>query len=67
MNAKEAIESALAKYPKAKTTPVWNFVGTATDNGRDNALNLNMDAKLYGWKKDTIEAIKFGLMQLNKW
>lgn len=57
------IETALQKYPKARRIAVENF--TIGKEGRGMSLadlmNLEMDAAAYGWKPDTIKAIKFVL------
>jgi hypothetical protein len=48
-------------------TAVWNFLGTAHYSGNiPNALmNLDMDARLYGWNKETTQAIRDGLLNKN--
>ena len=59
----ERIEK-LANRPNVKSIPVWNFLGTAHHCGTlpDALMNLDMDARLYRWNKETIQAIKDGLM-----
>lgn len=46
---------------------VWNFLGTAHHCGSYiNALcNLEMDAELYRWNKETVKAIMNGLKFAN--
>lgn len=60
---KEIIES-LASRDGVRETAVWNFLGTAHHCGTvANALmNLGMDARLYGWNKETVKAIRDGLL-----
>ena len=55
------IELALKKYPKARKIAVENFTYGREGKGMTMAdsLNLEMDARAYGWKADTIKAIKF--------
>lgn len=55
------IETALAKYPKARRIAVENFTRGKEGCGMSMAdsMNLEMDARAYGWKPDTIKAIKF--------
>jgi len=57
------IELALAKYPKARKIAVENFTYGMEGKGMDFsiAMNLDADARAYGWKPDTIKAIKFVL------
>jgi hypothetical protein len=54
----------LANRAKVNETAVWNFLGTAHFCGSiPNALmNLDMDARLYGWNKETTQAIRDGLL-----
>jgi hypothetical protein len=55
-------KEALRRFPKARKLAVTNFVGTLIGTNRtDEELNLIMDAKLYNWNLDTIEAIAFGI------
>jgi hypothetical protein len=55
-------EEALRRFPKARKVAVRNFVGTLIGTNRmDEEANLLMDAKLYNWNMDTIEAIAFGI------
>lgn len=55
------IDLALAKFPKAKKIAVENFTYGREGKGMTmaDALNLEMDARSYGWKPDTIKAIKY--------
>ena len=55
------IEQALAKFPKARRTAVENFAGGRENKGMSiaDSMNLDMDARLYSWKPDTVKAIKF--------
>lgn len=57
------IEIALQKYPKARRIAVENFTIGKEGKGMSiaDSMNLEMDARLYGWKPDTIKAIKFVL------
>lgn len=63
---KEKIEK-LANRTNVKETPVWNFLGTAHHCGSiANALmNLEMDARLYRWNRETVQAIRDGLLDKN--
>ena len=63
MNDKIMIaQEALRLYPNAKRIAVENFVETLIGTCRsDEEANLLMDAKLYKWNLDTIEAIAFGI------
>lgn len=57
--AAKRVESALAKYPKAKRIAVENF--TSGGHGKwDMAASMNLaaDAASYGWNMQTINAIK---------
>lgn len=55
-------EEALRLYPGARKTAVMNFVGTllGTSQASEEA-NLLMDAKLYKWNPQTIDAIAYGI------
>ncbi len=55
------IDLALQKYPKARKIAVENFTAGKEGKGLTMAdsMNLDMDARAYGWKPDTIKAIKF--------
>jgi hypothetical protein len=56
----QAVEKALRKFPKARRIAVENFTYGKQGKGMTMAdhLNLDMDARAYGWKADTIKAIK---------
>ncbi len=56
-----------AHVPNASEEAVWNFLGTAHHcGGYLNALaNLQMDAELYEWNKETVKAILDGLKYAN--
>ncbi len=66
MTTTDAINKVLNKFPKAKKIAVQNFVGTAGNNSLDNMMNVDMDARLYGWNKDTVKAITEGLILCGK-
>lgn len=55
------IELALQKYPKARKIAVENFTAGREGKGMSiaDSMNLEMDARAYGWKTDTVKAIKF--------
>lgn len=57
----DKITAALAKYPKARRVAVENFTLGKIGKGMTMAdsLNLEYDAKCYGWKPDTVKAIKY--------
>lgn len=57
----DKIELALKKYPKARRIAVENFTAGREGKGMSFAdvMNLDMDARAYGWKADTVKAIKF--------
>jgi hypothetical protein len=63
---REQIEK-LANRARVNETAVWNFLGTAHHCGSiPNALmNLDMDARMYGWNKETKQAIQDGLLNKN--
>lgn len=55
----EKIEEALTKFPKAKRIAVENFCHTCPQvNSMHDNLNLQTDARLYGWHQHTVCAIK---------
>jgi hypothetical protein len=62
----QAIEQALAKYPKAKERAVKNFVWSAPDNPMANGMNLSADARSYNWNAPTVNAIRMALRTLGK-
>lgn len=53
-----AIEAALAAHPTARRIAVENFCGTTQTNKLHIAMNLAADARAYGWKPATTNAIK---------
>jgi len=57
------IEKAMTKYPKARRIAVENFTYGLEGKGMsfEVAMNLDADARCYGWKADTIKAIKMVL------
>ena len=66
MTTETLIEQALTKYPKAKRMAVENFCFSAPSNQMDNSLNLNEDARMYAWKSDTTNAIRYVLKREGK-
>jgi hypothetical protein len=56
----QAVEKAMKKYPKARRIAVENFTFGLVGKGMSfgDSMNLDMDARAYGWKADTIKAIK---------
>ena len=63
---REQIEK-LANRARVNETAVWNFLGTAHYCGSiPNALmNLESDAWMYKWNKETTQAIRDGLTNKN--
>ncbi len=60
VSKKTAIMMALGEYPQARKIAVENVIHTwSNDNGMQNALNLEQDRRLYGWKEETIRAIRY--------
>jgi len=57
MNDDKLIEKALVRFPKAKRIAVENFTMGYDDIGEEAQMNLKLDSKLYGWNKDTVNAI----------
>ena len=53
-------QQALIKYPKAKKIAVENFTMNKEGKGMnmEDSMNLQYDARVYGWNADTIQAIK---------
>ena len=53
-----------ASRENVKRVPVENFLMTVSNNpNRDTALaNLDMDARLYHWSRDTVMAITAGIL-----
>jgi len=58
---KEQIEILAAKASDPE--PVWDFVGSLPFGSTlpDNLANLAMDARLYGWDKSIVDAIREGI------
>lgn len=56
----QAVEKAMKKYPKARRIAVENFTYGKQGRGMvfGDSMNLHADARAYGWKADTIKAIK---------
>jgi len=52
-----AIDTTLAKYPKARKIPVENVAYWSTDKFA-NYMNFEADKACYGWKGDTLKAIR---------
>ena len=61
-----AVAKALAKYPKAKTTAVENFVWSSVEDRYANSGNLGDDARSYKWNAPTVAAIRMALKELDK-
>lgn len=57
MNPKDAIKATLEKFPTARKIPVTN-VAYWDDGIFANRMNLEADTRAYGWKGDTLKAIK---------
>lgn len=59
---KEYIEE-LSSRENVDPEPVWNFLGTIPHDTTlaDNYLNLSLDARLYGWSEETVQAIREGI------
>jgi len=53
----KAIETTLAKFPLARKTPVGNVAYWGT-NKMHNSMNLEADKQAYGWKGETLKAIR---------
>lgn len=66
MTNEELLAKAMAKYPKAKQRAVSNFSFTCGTNTMANAMNLEMDTRMYNWNAPTVNAIRFILRQLGK-
>ena len=57
MTPEEAIKVTLEKFPTARKIPVTN-VAYWNDGVSFNRMNLDADTRAYGWKGDTLKAIK---------
>jgi len=53
----DLIEKALVRFPKAKRIAVENFTMGYESLSSEAQSNLELDARLYDWNKDTINAI----------
>jgi len=62
----EEIKEIVRQFPRARRVAVENFLATmGTD--RDTALrNLELDARLYHWNRDTVRAIARGIKKACK-
>jgi hypothetical protein len=59
---KAIIEKTLEKHPKAKRIAVENFLMSSVGYDYDSQIrNLYLDASLYRWNTQTINAIRQGL------
>lgn len=55
------VTEALKKFPKARKIAVENVTMGKEGKGMDSygkVMNLAMDARLYNWNSDTVNAIK---------
>ena len=54
----------LASLPNVNEDAVFNFLGTLPDHTTkaDDMMNLDMDSRLYGWNKETYQAIERGIL-----
>jgi hypothetical protein len=57
----DQVGEILKKYPKAKTIAVENFLMTKSGDNMADSMNLSMDARSYGWNRDTVNAIREGI------
>lgn len=54
----------LAKGKNVKTVAVENFLGTlGTMTHQDALMNLDADARSYRWSRETVAAIRKGLLE----
>jgi len=51
------IDQALVKFPKARRIAVSNFTMGYNSLSMEASMNLEMDARSYGWNAHTINAI----------
>ena len=59
---KAIIQKTLEKHPKAKRIAVENFLMSSVGYDYDNQIkNLYLDATLYRWNTQTVNAIRQGL------
>ena len=66
MTTETLVQIALKNYPKAKPIAVENFCFSAPTDKIANEMNLNEDARMYGWNSDTLNAIRSVLRAENK-
>lgn len=60
------IATALREWTKAKKIAVQNFCWSAPADKVANRVNLKMDARLYSWNTDTVNAIEYVLQREGK-
>jgi hypothetical protein len=53
----DLIEKVLVRFPKAKRIAVENFTMGYDNLSNEAQSNLELDARLYNWNRDTINAI----------
>jgi hypothetical protein len=59
---KAIIQRTLEKHPKARRIAVENFLMSSVGYDYDNQIkNLYLDASLYRWNTQTVNAIRQGL------
>jgi hypothetical protein len=59
---KAIIQKTLEKHPKARRIAVENFLMSSIGYDYDNQIkNLYLDASLYRWNTQTVNAIRQGL------
>ena len=57
----DGIEKAMKRFPKAKRIAVENFTMSSSELGMAEMMNLEMDARMYKWNSDTVNAIRYVL------
>ena len=55
------IDQAIKKFPKAKRIAVSNFTMGYDSLSMEASMNLEMDARSYGWNAHTVAAIRWVL------
>jgi hypothetical protein len=60
------INLALKKYPKARKIALENFTYTADRLDMATSMNLAADARCYNWNSDTVNAIRYVLMNKSR-
>ena len=55
------VDQALVKFPKARRIAVSNFTMGYDSLSMEASMNLEMDARSYGWNAHTINAIRWVL------